>query len=183
MNTPRFLMLTGLVLLAGCAANPSKWPQTVDHVDLQRYMGTWHVIANIPNIFERGKVATADEYHLRKNGDIDITYHFRKGFDLKPDAWHGKGWLPDKNNAAYWKVRIVWPFTSDYLILALDPEYRYVMVGVPSRKLLWIMSRKPAMPEAVYRQYVAKARSLGYPVDQLRRVPQQPNQVGLPGYQ
>ena len=183
MRTPKLLLLTGLALLAGCAANPSKWPRTVDHVDLHRYMGTWHVIANIPNFLERGKVATADEYHLRKDGDIGITYHFRKGFDRKPDAWHGKGWLPDKRDAAHWKVRIIWPFTSDYLILKLDPDYRYVMVGVPSRDLLWIMSRERSMPDAVYQRYVDAAKALGYPVDQLQRVPQQPDQVGRPGYQ
>jgi apolipoprotein D and lipocalin family protein len=179
----RFLLLTGLALLAGCASQPSTWPRTVDQVDLHRYMGTWHVIANIPNFLERGKLATADEYHLRKNGDIAITYHFRKGFDRTPDAWHGKGWLPDPGDAAHWKVRIIWPFTSDYLILALDPDYRYVMVGVPSRDLLWIMARERSMPPAIYRRYVEQARRMGFPVDQLRKVPQTAQQVGQPGFQ
>ncbi len=183
MRTRILLLLTGLGLLAGCASQPSTWPRTVDHVDLDRYMGTWHVIANIPNVLERGKLATADEYHLRKDGDIAVTYHFRKGFDRAPDAWHGKAWLPDPRDAARWKVRFLWPFTSDYLILALDPDYRYVMVGVPSRDLLWIMSRERDMPQTVYDRYVAQARAMGFPVEQLRKVPQTAQQVGQPGFQ
>lgn len=180
----RFLLLfSGLALLAGCASQPARPVQTVQHVDLDRYMGTWHVIANIPNFLERGKVATADEYHRRKDGDIAITYHFRKGFDSPPDAWHGKGWLPDPKDAAHWKVRIIWPFVSDYLILALDRQYRYVMVGVPSRDLLWIMARKTHMPDDVYQAYVDQARRQGFPVGQLQRVPQSPRDVGKPGYQ
>ncbi|MBB6184766.1 lipocalin family protein [Oleiagrimonas soli] len=177
------LALTALMALAGCASQPAQMPKTVSHVDLDRYMGTWHVIANIPNFLEKGKVATADEYHRRKDGDIAITYHFRKGFDRAPDAWHGKGWLPDPKDAAHWKVRIIWPFVSDYLILALDPQYRYVMVGVPDRDLLWIMARDTTMPDDVYQQYVDQARAQGFPVDQLKRVPQTAAQVGQPGYQ
>jgi len=183
MRKRMLLLFSGLGLLAGCATQPAHWPKTVDHVDLARYMGTWHVIANIPNFLERGKVATSDEYHLRKDGAIGITYHFRKGFARAPDAWHGKGWLPDPGDAAHWKVRIIWPFVSDYLILDLDPDYRYVMVGVPSRDLLWIMARSRSMPDAVYQRYVDRARTLGYPVDQLRKVPQTPAEAGQPGYQ
>jgi apolipoprotein D and lipocalin family protein len=183
MRNRLLLVLSGLVLLTGCASQPAKPVKTVEHVDLSRYMGTWHVIANIPNFLERGKVATADEYHMRKDGDIGITYHFRRGFDAKPDAWHGKGWLPDAKDAAHWKVRIIWPFVSDYLILALDSQYRYVMVGVPSRDMLWIMSRNKSMPDEVYQQYLDQARRQGFPVDQVKRVPQKPAEVGKPGYQ
>ena len=32
--------------------------QTVDHVDLQRYLGTWYEIARYPNRFERDWTAT-----------------------------------------------------------------------------------------------------------------------------
>lgn len=183
MRTRLLILLSTLGLLAGCASQPTHWPRTVDHVNLKRYMGTWHVIANVPNFLERGKVATADEYHLRANGDVGITYHFRKGFDNPPDAWHGKGWLPDPSDAAHWKVRIIWPFTSDYLILELDPDYRYVMVGVPSRDLLWIMARDTTMPDDVYTRYVDAARAMGYPVDKLLKVPQTAAEVGKPGYQ
>ncbi len=171
-----------ICLLAACSTPPVKPLATVQHVDLQRYMGTWHVIARIPGFATDGKMATADEYHRKDNGTIAVTYHFRHGFDSKPETWHGIGWLPTPNDTARWKVRIIWPFVSDYMITALDPDYRYVMVGEPSRAMLWIMARARTMPEAVYQRYRRMARRQGFPVDKLRKVPQKPSQVGQAGF-
>jgi apolipoprotein D and lipocalin family protein len=166
---------------AGCAADaPLK---TVDHVDLPRYMGTWYVIGNIPNFAERGKVATADEYRLKPDGGIDNIYHYRKGFDEPEKTWHGKAWLPDPKDTARWKVQLLWPFRSDYAILALDGDYRVTMVGLPSRKLLWIMSKDKSMDDAAYQRLLEVARAQGFPVEQMRKVPQRPEDAGKPGFQ
>ncbi|NII10719.1 lipocalin family protein [Oleiagrimonas sp. C23AA] len=177
------LGLSAIALLAGCASAPKPRLATPDQVNLKRYMGTWHVIAHIPNIFERGKLATADEYHLRKDGRIGVTFHYRSSFQDAPKTWHGTAWLIRNDDAARWKVQLLWPFTSDYVIMALDADYRYVMVGLPSRKLLWLMARDTQMPEAVYQRYVEQARAEGFPVDKLKRVPQHPDQVGQPGFE
>jgi apolipoprotein D and lipocalin family protein len=39
------------------------------------------------------------------------------------------------------------------------------------------------MDDAVYKRLLDEARQQGYPVEQVRRVPQQPADVGKPGYQ
>jgi apolipoprotein D and lipocalin family protein len=57
------------------------------------------------------------------------------------------------------------------------------MVGLPSRKLLWIMSKDRTMDDAVYQRLLDVARQQGFPVEQMRRVPQSPADVGKPGYQ
>jgi apolipoprotein D and lipocalin family protein len=175
------LLLAAGMATAGCAADaPLK---TVGPVDLPRYMGTWYVMGNIPNFAERGKVATADEYALRPDGQIDNIYHYRKGFDQPAKTWHGKAWLPDPKDASRWKVQLLWPFRSDYMILALSDDYRVSMVGLPSRKLLWIMSKDRTMDDAVYQRLIDIARHQGFPVEQMRRVPQSADEVGKPGYQ
>ena len=178
---PMALLMAAGMATAGCAANtPLK---TVDHVDLPRYMGTWYVIGNIPNFAERGKVATADEYRLRPDGEIDNVFHYQKGFDQPPKTWKGKAWLPDPKDASRWKVQLLWPFRSDYSILALSDDYRVTMVGLPSRKLLWIMSKDKTLDDAAYQRLLDQARQQGYPVEQVRRVPQRAEDVGKPGYQ
>lgn len=177
---PLALVLAAGMATAGCAADaPLK---TVGQVDLPRYMGTWYVMGNIPNFAERGKVATADEYTLRPDGQIDNIYHYRKGFDQPAKTWHGKAWLPDPKDASRWKVQLLWPFRSDYMILALSDDYRVSMVGLPSRKLLWIMSKDRRIDDAVYQRLLDVARQQGFPVEQMRRVPQSPDDVGKPGY-
>ncbi len=174
------LGLLTVAMLGGCASHPPL--RQAKNVDLDRYMGRWHVIANVPYIFEKGKVATVEEYQRTKEG-IKITFHFQKGFDKPQDAYHGKAWLPDANNAALWKVQMVWPFTSDYTIVDLTPDNSAVLVGIPSRKLAWIMARDTTLPDAEYQRLLGVARSQGFPVDKMRKVPQMRSQIGQPGFQ
>jgi apolipoprotein D and lipocalin family protein len=174
------LLVMAGVAAAGCAVDaPLK---TVAHVDLPRYMGTWYVIGTLPNMFERGKVATADEYRLRPDGSIDNWYLYRRGFDQPAKRWHGKAWLPDPNDASRWKVQLLWPFRSDYSILALSDDYRVSLVGLPSRKMLWVLAKDPVIDDAVYKRLLEVARAQGFPVEKMRKVPQRPDDVGKPDY-
>ena len=38
-------------------------------------------------------------------------------------------------------------FWGDYWILGLDEDYRYAVIGTPSRKYGWILSRTPNMED------------------------------------
>ena len=52
--------------------NPNP-PVTVDHVDLQRYVGLWYEIAKIPNRFQKKCVrGTTARYSIRSDGNIDV---------------------------------------------------------------------------------------------------------------
>src|ERR1700733_5169440 len=66
-----------LALLTGCTA--VKEPlRTVSHVDLQRYMGDWYVIANIPYFAEKNCYDSIESYALRPDGAIDNWFTCRK---------------------------------------------------------------------------------------------------------
>jgi len=54
------------VLLAACSGTGMReMPLSANlTIDLPRYMGEWHVIANIPYFAENGKVASRDVYRL-----------------------------------------------------------------------------------------------------------------------
>lgn len=179
--TKRGPLAVALALLAGCASQPPL--KTAAHVDLDRYMGTWYVIGAIPNVFERGKVATADEYQRRPDGRIGITYHYRSDFAQPAKTWHGVAWLPEPADASRWKVQLLWPFRTDYQILQVTPEYDAVAVGLPSRKLLWIMARERQLAPAQYQRLLQDAAAQGFPVEQVRKVPQRVEDIGQPGFQ
>lgn len=67
------------------------------------------------------------------------------------------------------------PFaTGDYWILALDQDYQWSLVGHPSRKYLWILSRSPTMSDALYAKIVARAVELGYDPAKIERTPHVP---------
>ena len=179
MGKPRsminFLAVLMLALLTGCSITPDKQKPlaTVNHVDLSRFMGPWYVIGTIPWFVERGNVGTMDVYTLRPDGKIGITYVFRKKeLSAERQEMHAVGTVVDKQSNATWAVRFVWPFQAPYLITDLAPDYRYTVVGHPSRDLVWIMGRKPTLPEDDYREILSRLATQGYDTKRIVRVPQ-----------
>jgi len=158
-------VLAFLFLMVTLQAAP---PQVVAQVDLARYMGTWHEIAKFPNRFQRGCGCTTATYALRPDGKVAVANRCR-GVDGNPKL--AKGWAKVVDPTVPGKLRVTffWPFFGDYWILALDPDYRHVLVGTPNRKYLWILARTPRMEESAYLALVQKAREQGFPVERLVR--------------
>jgi apolipoprotein D and lipocalin family protein len=156
---------------------------TAQKIDLQRYMGAWYVIANIPYFAERGKVATRDVYQLDTDGNIDTTFVYRKSFDSPEQTVSSLGVVQPGTNNAYWIVRFFWLIRADYLIVDIAPDYSWVLVGQPSRKLGWILARDPAMGDTQYASLVEKFHRVGYEPAQFQRVAQFAEQIGKPGFQ
>jgi apolipoprotein D and lipocalin family protein len=65
------------------------------------------------------------------------------------------------------KVTLFWPFYGDYWIIKLDDDYSYSVVGTPSRKFLWILSRTKQIDNEIYLQLTEFAESKGFNVDNL----------------
>ena len=170
----RFLPLFLPLLLVGCASGPKAPPlRTVERVDMDRYLGRWYVIANIPYFLEKGKVASYDTYARKPDGTLVNNFTFRKGGPDAPETtWHGSAWVVNTRTNAEWKVRFIWPFTSTYLVLELDPDYRWAVVGTPGRGLLWILARDRQMSAATYAAILERIRAQGYDPAQLAKVPQ-----------
>jgi apolipoprotein D and lipocalin family protein len=65
------------------------------------------------------------------------------------------------------------PFVwGDYWIVELDQDYRHALVAEPSRRYLWILSRRPEMDEATYGKLTDRAHALGFDTSRLLRTPQ-----------
>ena len=83
------------VFLGACAGNQPPLA-TVDQVDLERFMGDWYVIANIPTFLEKGAHNAVESYELEPDGTIATTFVFRKdGFDGEEKTFHPKGVVTD----------------------------------------------------------------------------------------
>jgi apolipoprotein D and lipocalin family protein len=143
---------------------------TEKRVDLSRYAGKWYEIAAFPAWFERGcRCSTASYIHMDEYVEVKNSCVLDNG---ETAVASGKAFpVPDTDNTQL-RVRFIWPFKSEYWIIALDDDYQYAMVGHPQKKYLWIMSRTPSMDEAVYQSLVEKALSQGYDVEKLQRMDQ-----------
>lgn len=180
----RTLVLLALLLLSGCAMMRGGPPlETVERVDLERYMGEWYVIANIPYFGERGNVAGRAIYRMR-DGRMDDIYRYRDGdFDAPVEEMTGVAWVVDEETNAEWKVQFYWPIRFGYYIIGLDENYQWTVVGHPSREYAWIMARAPELSDERYQALLELLEERGFDPSQLEKVPQRPEQVGQPGFQ
>ena len=158
------------MLLAGCrSVQPLA---TVDAVDLDRFMGDWYVIANIPTAIEKTAHNAVESYRMDANGTIATTFTFRdKAFDGKHKSYHPRGFVSEESNAI-WGMQFVWPFKADYRIVYLDEDYSVTIIGRNKRDYVWLMAREPGMSEARYTELVGMIESMGYDIDALRKEPQ-----------
>ena len=148
---------------------------TVQRVDLDRFMGDWFVVAHIPAPGEGRAYNGVESYRLTDRGDIDTTYTFNVGsFDGKPKIMRPKGFVKDGTGNAEWRMRFVWPFKAEYLIVHLDDDYTETIIGRTKRDYAWIMTRAPLPGDDTIDRLTRRLESLGYDTDDLRLVPQQP---------
>jgi len=147
--------------------------KTVDKVDLERYMGKWYEIARFPHSFEKGLVGVSATYSLKKNGKVVvINQGFKESLSGKLKRAKGFAKVPDPNVPGRLMVYFFWPFGGEYLILDLDENYQYVLVGSSSKNYLWILCRSTIMDDTTYNHLINKAESLGFDTSRLEKVPQ-----------
>jgi apolipoprotein D and lipocalin family protein len=141
--------------------------RVVESVDLNRYSGRWYEIARYANRFQRDcESDTTAVYTLRKDGRVQVVNSCRKA-DGKTKTAKGTAKVADKATNAKLRVTFFWPFSGDYWVIGLSPDYRYAIVGEPKRKYLWILSRTPEMDEATYKGVLEQIRAAGYDPDKL----------------
>jgi apolipoprotein D and lipocalin family protein len=140
----------------------------VPAVDLQMYTGTWYEIARLPFSFESKLKCNTATYSLRADGRIKV---LNKGHLIsnpsKIKTAKGKAFIPDKNVPAKLKVQFFWPFRGDYWIMELDKDYKYVLIGGPSLKYLWILARDKKLDKTILDQLLKKASDAGYDLTDL----------------
>ncbi len=172
------ISLCGLVFVAGCALTTTerlRLPplETVAHVELSRYLGTWYEIANFPQSFQRGCTATTATYTLRSDGDIDVLNRCREGsLDGEEKSALGRARVVEHSAGAKLEVTFFRPFWGDYWIIDLAEDYSYAVVGHPGRDYLWILARTPTMTEATYLGIVARLQAQDYETSRLVRTVQ-----------
>ncbi|EPS68536.1 hypothetical protein M569_06235 [Genlisea aurea] len=152
-------------------------PQTVRNLDVERYMGRWYELASFPSFFQpKSGIDTRATYSLNSDGTtvhvLNETWN-----DGKRGSIEGTAYKADpSSDEAKLKVKFyvppflpVIPVTGDYWVLYLDDDYRYAVIGGPSRKYLWILSREAHVDEETYDELVGKAKAEGYDVGKLHK--------------
>ena len=166
-------MKTLILAMALAGSTPAVGNAPVSELDLARYTGKWHEIAHLPMYFQRNCIndVTAtytkqpdgtikvDNACRNKEGTMDRSIGAAKTVPGQPGALKVRfapSWLS-------W-VPMVW---ADYWVIVKDPDYQWAVVGGPSQKYLWILSRSPTMRREQFERLKADAKQRGYPVEKL----------------
>ena len=56
----------------------------------------------------------------------------------------------------------LWPIAGAYDVLALDEDYRWSLVGHPSREYAWILAREPRLDDATLDELRERLAAEGY---------------------
>jgi len=156
---------------AGCTLRPTTPLPTVESVDLARYMGEWYEIALLPNRFQSMCVADTQATY-RLDGDVVRVRNRCRKADGAIEEADGIAKVVEGSRNAKLRVSFFRPLYGDYWILALDQDYRWVLIGEPSRRYGWVLSQTPNLDDTSLQIALDKAATLGFDRAAFRRTPQ-----------
>lgn len=167
------LLLCVFLGLSGCHAaqdGDTIDNSTVSVFDVRRFMGKWYEIARYDHRFEKGMTHVAATYSLQENGSIKVKNEgYKNG---KHKEVEGRAKQPNPADPGKLKVSFFLWFYSDYYVLDIDSDYRYVLIGSSSDKYLWIMSRDKTLSKEKQAELLDKLRVRGYDTEKLLFVDQ-----------
>ena len=156
----RLWLLLVLTACGGPVGNHAV-PEPAKPVELSRYLGKWYEFARYENSFEKGCEGVTAEYSpLPENRIRVLNTCYKGGPEGKEDSADGKAKIVPESGNAKLKVSFFGPFYGDYWVLDHAGDYSWSIVGEPSGRYVWILTReaKPAEGEAL----VQRAKGLGY---------------------
>ena len=163
------ILALGALAMGGCArmsggpVGNRAVPQPAKPVDLARYLGRWYEIARYEAWFQRGCESVTADYALNKDGTIRVVNACRQGsITGKRKAATGKAKIADAATNAKLKVSFFGPFYGDYWVLDHADDYSWSIVGEPSGRYLWILSRQPHLTPEAFATLEARVKALGY---------------------
>jgi len=146
----------------------------VPSIDLQRYAGTWFEIARLPNPFQKQCAGDVTATYTIDGTELIVVNRCRKESGEMTEATGRARRASDDEPNSKLKVRFAPAFLSflpfvwgDYWVIDLSPEYAYAVVGEPNREYLWILSRKPTLPDSTMKDILGRITQQGYDVSDL----------------
>lgn len=142
----------------------------VPQLDMARFAGRWHEIARLPSPSQRltdRRIAVT--YTVLARAQVHVQQVCEEpGGSTRTSETVARRRYPIEEPGQFkrrtgpaWLGALPWAW-SDYWALALDKDYRWMLLGDPTRRSLWMLSREPTMERNVLEALKAKARSMGY---------------------
>ncbi len=142
-------------------------PEPLRPVSLPEYLGRWYEVARYDQFFETGCEAVSADYSLRPDGRIDVVNNCRT-INGRMRVARGTAKIVPGSRGAKLKVSFYGPFyVGNYWVLDHGEDYDWSIVGDPTGRYLWILSRQQVLQEMERRSLIKRASALGYDTSRL----------------
>lgn len=173
----QFKLISLIFLVMLCSLSCSQHSinkETVQILDLQRYMGKWFEIARFDHRFEHNLVGATIEYSLLPNGDIEvINSGYWGSFSGSFKSARGIAKIIDPSKPGKLKISFFLRFYAEYNIMEIDEvDYKYALIGSETSDYLWLISRTPKLSQDTIHDLLTKAKQRGYDTSMLKWVKQ-----------
>ena len=169
----RLTILLNLLLLwtTSCVHTPVN-KETVDTLDISRYMGKWFEIARFEHRFQHHLVGSTVEYTLLPDSTIEVVNcGYCDDFSGACRKARGVARIPDPAHPGKMKISFFLKFQAEYNIMEVDEkDYSYALIGSNTSDYLWLISRTPSLAPEAARHLLHCAKKRGYDITSLKWV-------------
>lgn len=153
-------------LLTACMHQATPVKDPIEHLDVERYMGTWYEIARMPTSFHRDMVSATLNYRLNQDGSFEVV---NRGYNTRKGEWKTAVGIahPIEDMSAAYTVSFQWPFKGGYYIAELGDNYEYAVIVSDSTDYFWLLSRDPQLPRWLIDRTLARAHEWGYDMEKI----------------
>lgn len=166
-------LLIASILLIPVHTKKEEMP-VVEKIELDKYLGKWYEIARKPFLFQNKCYSNVSaKYSLNDNANINVDNScYSKDGKLQQAIGEAFTQNPPFNSKLKVSflpkaIRFLPIGRGDYWILKIDDNYQTVLVGGPSRKYMWILSRSQNLDEIVVQDYLDYAKKIGFDVSDI----------------
>ena len=139
-------------LFASCTTLQKVNNETIDSLDLNRFLGEWYEIARFDHCFESGMENNNAVYTMGEDGIVSVKNSGVKNGNLKEVS----GIAKTTDNPGLLRVSFFKPFYADYRVLYLDAHYQYAYYSFKN------FTKKSFIP-SMYVPFGRKSTSISFP--------------------
>ena len=140
------LLFNLTILLATVSCTLKSGIKNDELINYELYQGKWYEIARLPNSIEREFICITMTYEYKDDGIMIVSASGKKRSDFSEiKSFTAKAWIPDKNEPQKIKLQYVWPLSFDFMLIHIDEEKGYAIIGSQNKRQLWILSREPVI--------------------------------------
>jgi apolipoprotein D and lipocalin family protein len=135
-------------------------PGPAKPVDLTQYLGLWFEQFRYDAPFQKDMDGVTANYVMNSDGTVRVINRGRRGSKWKESVGRAK---PVKGSSnAKLKVSFFGPFYGNYWVLDHGDDYSWSIVGEPSGRYLWVLTRDQHPSDQMKTELAERVRRLGY---------------------